>query len=808
MSVTRNNHYVPQWHQTRFLQGGSNTLSYLDLKPTMHTRGDGTLVPGKSLFQTPPVRAFCTRDLYSTFFGTDVNDEIERRLFGDIDARGAEAIRAFSGTDQTAWHDNFESLFQYLDIQKLRTPKGLAWLQTQYPELSQNELMLEMQSIRMLNVATWTTGVREIVSAENSPTKFILTDHPVTVYNHAAPLRDRRNDFPADPSIALKASQTIYPMGPDHCLILTNLEYAKDPTTNPLEKRTFARSFQRALVNTIDFIRTRQLTETQVIEINFIAKSRANRYIAAGQKEWLYPEASVTKSWQDLRTTLLPPEDELFHFGGEMFVGYEGGRVHYQDEFGREEEPRPWLTKTLPEASPKNRDICPCGSGLKFLQCCKFKPAHLRTSWSEKSIRERNLMLMRGIENLLELDGKDWDDVRSEMTDEKISTLYKIYASLWPRETDLLSLLPKPDGTFRSVYTGSLHPKLIGEFALGSALYFGEIIIQHPFTNPMSLREERRPTNDPSAYRGEVLKSLLTFISIFPLVERGLVHLVPDPWDFDLHLRDQTMNMAERRRGDIRFDRGLDPRMDAVFKEDAQRMIMGLPDEALLSQFAKVPILDSSINPEDLIMHVREMRRRDPLGVLQENTVGDGGQLNMLKMAPNFEMAMYLAQATGAQILTDSAFRWLELQGALNRRHLGIAPALEELRTMIRSSAIRFPVGFSPIVELQSGGAFNGVSSALSSAYRYLFKTKPGASKPNFESQLAARFERGRRQADAAIDSAKVPYALGRVSSIFRLGGLQDNTINRLLLMSSSEHHLQSVPMATYISRWPQGDQR
>lgn len=808
MSVTRNNHYVPQWHQARFLQGGDNTLSYLDLKPIMHTRGDGTPVPGKSLFQTPTVRAFCTRDLYSTFFGTNVNDEIERRLFGNIDARGADAVRAFSGTDQTAWHDNFESLFQYLDIQKLRTPKGLAWLRTQYPELSQNELMLEMQSIRMLNVTTWTTGVREIVSAENSPTKFILTDHPVTIYNHAAPPRDRRNDFPGDPSIALKASQTIYPLGPDHCLILTNLEYAKDPTTNPLEKRTFARNFQRALVNTINFIRTRQLTEAQVIEINFIAKSRANRYVAAGQKEWLYPETSVTKSWQDLRTTLLPPGDELFHFGGEMFVGYEDGRVHYQDEFGREEEPRPWLTKALPEASPKNRDICPCGSGLKFLRCCKLKPTHLRTSWGEKSIRERNLMFMKGIENLLELDGKDWDDVRSEMTDEKISTLYKIYASLWPRETDLLSLLPKPDGTFRSVYTGSLHPKLISEFALGSALYFGEIIIQHPFINPMSLREERRPTQDPSAYRGEVLKSLLTFVSIFPLVEQGLVHLVPDPWDFDLHLRDQTMNMAEARQRHIRFDLGGDPRLDAVVKEDMQRMFMGLPDEALVSQLERVPNVAPSISPEDFIAHVREMRRRDPLGVLQENTVGDGGQLNMLKMAPNFEISMYLAQATGAQILTDSPFRWIELQGALNRHHLNAAPALEKLRTVIISNPIRFPVGFSPLVELKSGGAFDGVSSVLSSAYRYLVKTEPGASKPNFESQLAARFDRGRCLADVVIEKTKVPHTLGRVSSIFRLGGLQDNTVNRLLLMSSSEHHLPSVPMATYISRWPEDDQR
>lgn len=807
MPVTRNNHYVPQWHQTRFLTPGSTTLSYLDLKPTMHAKGDGTLVPGKSLFRTPPRRAFFEQDLYSTFFGTDINDEIERRLFGNIDALGANAIRAFAGLDQAAWHDNFENLFQYLDIQKLRTPKGLAWLQTQYPELSQNDLMQEMQGIRMVNVTTWTTGVREIVSAENSPTKFILTDHPVTIYNHTISPKDRRNDLPGDPSIALKGSQTIYPLGPDHCLILTNLEYAQDPSTNPLEKRTFARNFQNALVNTINFIRTRYLTEEQVIEVNHIAKSRANRYIAAGQNEWLYPERSVTKSWRDLRTTLLPPEDELFHFGGEMYVRYEDGRVHYQDQFGRQEGPRSWLTKAAPELPPKNRGMCPCGSGLQFSGCCKLRSANLRTSWTEKSVRERNLMLMTGIENLLELEGKEWDDVRLEMTDEKISTLYRIYESLWPRETDLLSLLPKPDGTFRSVYTGSLHPKLINEFALGASLYFGEIIIQHPFTNPMSLREEMRPTQDPHAYRGEALKALMTFFNIFPLVQAGLVHLIPDPWDFDLHLRDQTMSMAEGRRAGISFDRRDDPRMDAIIDEDMHRMMMGLPDEALLSQLAKMPDVDQLANPAELLEYIMEMRRRDPLAVLQKNTVGGGGQFDLMKMAPNFEMSVYLAQATGAQILTDSPFRWKELQSALNRRYLGTAPALEELRTTVRSSPIRFPVGFAPLMQLKGNDAFDGLSSVFGSAYRYLLKTKPEDAKPNFESQLTARFERYKRLGDAAIDNAQIPHTLGKVSSIFRLGGIQDNTVNRLLLMSSSEHHLRSVPMATYVSRWPQAGQ-
>src|SRR5690606_40938333 len=95
MTKTRNNHYVPQWYQEGFLEPGWKTYSYLDLKPPQHVLSDGRVVTERSQFLSPTSRAFCQRDLYSTFFGTSVNDEIERKLFGDIDARGAHAVRAF-----------------------------------------------------------------------------------------------------------------------------------------------------------------------------------------------------------------------------------------------------------------------------------------------------------------------------------------------------------------------------------------------------------------------------------------------------------------------------------------------------------------------------------------------------------------------------------------------------------------------------------------------------------------------------------------------------------------------------------------
>lgn len=811
MSVTRKNHYVPQWHQERFFAPGKTTHCLLDLNPPTFPRSDGTVAIGRHLFDSPSSRAFVQDDLYSTFFGGKVNDEIERIFFGDIDRRGAEAVRAFCCDDQGAWHEHFQDLFEFLDIQKLRTPKGLAWLRQQYPEIgrlgemlpgvAQNQLMFEMQGIRMLNVTTWTTGVREIVSAEQAGVKFILSDHPVTVYNHAVPPSDARNRHPGDPSPALKGSQTLFPLGPDHLLILTNLEYAKDPAVRPDVKRTFARNYQPTMVSTIEFIKTRHLTDDQVAEVNFVIKARASRYIAGSRREDLYPEKVVSKPWADLRATLLPPADQLYRFGGEMFASFENGDVHYQDEFGRTEKPREWLVKAMPNSEPRPRDYCPCGSGQSFGNCCRDKSPKMRMSWTEKSTRERNLMFMRALTQLFELERNDWDAVRREMTDDKIARMYGLYEALWPLETDLLSLLPKPDGKMRSLYTGSLHPKLIMEFALGAPLYFGEVIVQNPFIISRTLRKDKRPTEHPRQYRGEALKTLMTFLQIMPLVEAGLVNLIPDPCDFDFHLRDQMMAMARARSQTIAFDPSDDPRLEAVMQEDMRRIMLNRPN-ALAERMLEVAGDDEPIKMDTLLDLVEQMKVDDVLAILQDDPLTNGGQFEVLKMAPNFEMAMFLAQATGAQILTDSPFRWRELQAALARRHLGTKPALNQLQREIASTPIVFPVGHQAIFRVFDDRSFRGMDSLFRAAFNYTASRTADDLKPNFEAQLVARFRRQRDSTKSLIARAKVPAVAARLTTAFRFGGFQDNTINRLLLMSSSEHHLHSVPMATLIERW------
>jgi hypothetical protein len=491
----------------------------------------------------------------------------------------------------------------------------------------------------------------------------------------------------------------------------------------------------------------------------------------------------------------------MFGFGGEIFVKYQSGDVHYQDEFGRTEKPREFLIKQPPDKPLRPRDYCGCGRGKSFEECCQSKPEALRPTWNEKSIRERNLMLQSAIVNVLELEsGKDWVQIRRELTDEKIGEIYNLYEGLWPLETDLLALLPKPDGESRAIYTGSIHPSSITDFALATPLYFGELIVAHPFVHSGTMKKEMSPTGNPKSYRQEFLKTILFFLNVMPLVDFGLINLIPDPCDFDFHLREQMMTMARARTP--RFDPKDDRRLQKTMEEEYQRGIMLMPPDAMRRRLHKLKPDLSEAEVEAVMRAGVRMRENDPLAVLQEGSEEGGkggGQMNMFKLLPNFEMTMYLAQATGACIVTDSPFRWRELQEAIRRRYKAATPGLVPLVTDIERSKFAFPQRAKDVVAAALSKSGGGYLDLLRDLFKYLSNLAEREAKPNREAQLVSRFAKVHAAAQAEFKKSGVPVKEARISCVFPPGGIQDNTVNRLLLMSSSEKHLSCVPMAFFI---------
>jgi hypothetical protein len=663
--TTRRNHYVPVWYQKGFLSAGQSQLHYLDLSAsglrTVPARRRGPLQ------RQSPKQCFWSQDLYTTLFFGKPNDEIERFLFGAIDNDGAVAVRAVAGADARGIHESFQTFFSYIDAQKIRTPKGLDWIRGRYGKIDQLNLMLEMQALREMHCTMWLEAVREVVSAEDSDVKFIVTDHPVTIYNPRCPSGSAHCRYPEDPPIELVGSQTLFPLDANHCLVLTNLEYAKDPTgVNLLRTRQNARHFGHTLARTDAWIRTRKLSREEVIAINHILKSRAHRYIAAAEEDWLYPERTGSFDWNSSGQILLPPERELWHFGGEIIVGYNDGKSSFQDAFGRTSPANEYLCKEPAAEDPLPDELCKCGSGKPFALCCKDLAPEDRMPTDVFSIRERNLMFFRAIENILGLSaGKSWEDVRRELSDEQVKKIHISYAALWPKDTNIADLLPRPDGrVFRALYVGLIDPRTIAASVIGWLRYSDEIFVLNPFTNATLMRPEYSPIESPGLYKEQTIKNVALFEALISFIQDGVVHLIPDPIEFNDTFREGVWAIAKQRRGKVKLDRADLELSHELGRDDLKRMIARLPDEDLQRQIRDSDPKLSDDKITEVMAYIRKEHAADPLALIQPLATGkDGGQL-MVMRGVNFELALFLAQLTGAAIYSDQRLTREDLSAA------------------------------------------------------------------------------------------------------------------------------------------------
>jgi hypothetical protein len=337
----RRNHYVPEWYQYRFLPQNlrEQKFYYLDLKPEViisngisHRRND--------LLRWGPSKCFYEKDLYTTKFGRWESTEIEENFFGKVDSAGRAAVDYFTKFKHpSANKEALHNMLLYLSIQKLRTPKGLGYLSSRTRLSDKNLVLFKMQELRQVFCALWTECIWSIVDAAAADTKFIISDHPVTVYNYDCfPLSKSCLGF-NDPEIWFSGTHTLFPLSLDKLLILTNLSWVRYPYGNPLKPRPNPKLFRGAVFNFMQIQTDRMLTETEVNEINFIVKKRAYRYIAAANKEWLYPEEKIpTQYWNKLGNGyLLMPDPRSVTFSKEIIFGGDNWSDGF-DAYGR----KPW----------------------------------------------------------------------------------------------------------------------------------------------------------------------------------------------------------------------------------------------------------------------------------------------------------------------------------------------------------------------------------------------------------------------------------------------------------------------------------
>jgi Protein of unknown function (DUF4238) len=340
----RKNHYVPEWYQKRFIpsEARDRELFYLNLAPGTLTDSRGVVHQRKAIRRLGLKRCFFQEDLYTAKLASIDSTEIERLFFGSIDSNGRHAVEHFTEFEhmKPGQHEAIQALMMYMSTQKLRTPKGLNWLSEKVKTGNRNIILQEMMRLRQLFCAAWMESVWLVADAVASKTKFIVSDHPVTVYNRRCGPRSQWCRGDNDPEIWLNATHTVFPLCLDHILILTNLSWVRNPYQSPTQTRPNPNPFRSAMFSMLDIQTDRHLCEDEVRQINFVIKSRARRYVAAGKEEWLYPETYVSKSdWAQYgHGYLFMPDPRSIRFTREILMGFRDGTATAFDEYGR----RPW----------------------------------------------------------------------------------------------------------------------------------------------------------------------------------------------------------------------------------------------------------------------------------------------------------------------------------------------------------------------------------------------------------------------------------------------------------------------------------
>lgn len=251
------------------------------------------------------------------------NRNLEKIFFGKVDNKGKRAIDYWLKFQYNEInHDYLQDFARYLVLQKLRTPKGLDWILSQSKTKNKDKILEWLPFLENMFLSVWAESVWQFADASCSDTKFIVSDHPVTVYNHScSPKSILCKDF-NDPDIRMHASHTIFPLNNEKILILTNQSWSIGPYLNAREYRDNASYGRDSLFDFTEIQTDRKLSEEEVIQINFVLKNRAYKYIAAEKEEWLYPEKQIIDlKWSRLgKGYLFMPDPRDLPIGTEIII--------------------------------------------------------------------------------------------------------------------------------------------------------------------------------------------------------------------------------------------------------------------------------------------------------------------------------------------------------------------------------------------------------------------------------------------------------------------------------------------------------
>lgn len=283
-------------------------------------------------------------------------------------------------------------------------------------------------------------------------------------------------------------------------------------------------------------------------------------------------------------------------------------------------------------------------------------------------LNRRVLAMYSAMLDIFELEKKDWDQFRKELSDEQISQFYSVINKIWPPDTDVFSLLPKPSKQLRAFYIGETSHDLLTKSINRAALYTDQILVDMPFFLPHTIRQEYNPVVNPSQYKQDTLELIFLLFKLVPWVQHDIVNIIPSPMDFDPGLRHEIWDLAEKRfaaSGLKADDLFTEEEIKRRGMEAMRKFTFRLPDKQLRQWLANTPSeIFGNISIDEMVEYIKSERRSDPLLVDQE--VDLDGELRILRNGSNLEGGLMISELTGSYLYASSMNEWRQLAAIAN----------------------------------------------------------------------------------------------------------------------------------------------
>ncbi len=313
-----------------------------------------------------PDALFQEDGLYSVALTGLPSDAVERLVFGPLDTRGARANRLFLQWPETRGfgshpaippgygnpNERMCDLLEFIDAQLARTRRGIDQVKQEFAlsgriALDNTTIMARLLARRQFHCTIWAEGHWELFSAKTSPTKFLVSDDPVVIYNCDCYSGAEICAYPRVPNPFWRGSRILYPLSPDMLLVITHKEHLDDPRRRLARRnRRNARAYDQVIMTFLDIVNYRAFTEEQVQKVNVIIKTRAKQHVASVREEDLFPERHIgAPRWADL-AQLFQPDFPSYRSQSEIMVRYNDDSLLGSNAFGERQRVPGWFVRS------------------------------------------------------------------------------------------------------------------------------------------------------------------------------------------------------------------------------------------------------------------------------------------------------------------------------------------------------------------------------------------------------------------------------------------------------------------------------